>query len=172
MFFSSLNILLTFQGKIMNVQKTLFIPIFLFLTVGWFTIGCGEKKLKTEYITGAVMMNGSPVAGATVTFSPLDRSKGYPATGVTDSNGKYTLQTMAGAVDAGTTPGEYKVLITQTENVETGRTSKVNVGNKVEEVKEMRSKNKLPTKYASISSTPLKATVVSGSNKFDFEIIP
>jgi hypothetical protein len=51
------NILLTFQGKIMNVQKTLFIPIFLFLTVGWFTIGCGEKKFKTEYITGAVIRN-------------------------------------------------------------------------------------------------------------------
>ncbi len=134
--------------------------------------GCGSKKLKTEQVSGIVIMDGKPVAGATVTFSPVDRTKSHPATGTTDETGKYVLQTMLGDVDAGTTPGEYKVMITKTEDIETGRSSKITVGDKVEEVKEKRSENKLPAKFASASSTPLKATVTSGSNKIDFDLTP
>ena len=128
--------------------------------------------MKTERVTGTVTMNGSPVVGATVTFSPVDRAKSHPATGVTDDTGKYQLQTMLGEVDGGTTPGEYKVMITKTENLETGRVSFVTSGDKVEEVKEMRAEHHLPLKYRSVSSTPLSATVTSGSNTIDFNLEP
>jgi len=154
-------------------QKQFYLAIFLVLNVSLLlTCGCGSDKLKTERVTGIVTMNGKPVAGAVVTFSPVDRTKSHPATGHTDDKGKYTLQTLLGDVDAGTTPGDYKVMVTKTKDVETGRVQKVTVGDQVEEVKEMKSEQLLPKRYSSISSTPLKKTVIAGSNVIDIELEP
>jgi hypothetical protein len=154
------------------LRKRFFLLSFVVLSFILVLPGCGNKKLKTERVSGIVTMDGSPVVGATVTFSPVDRTKSHPATGTTDSTGKYQLQTMLGEVDAGTTPGEYKVMITKTENVETGRVSQVMAGDQVEEVKEMRAEHRLPLKYSVPDSTPLKATVINGSNTFDFFLTP
>ncbi|MDR3108196.1 MAG: hypothetical protein LBU65_00715 [Planctomycetaceae bacterium] len=128
--------------------------------------GCGNGgKIKTEQVSGKVTYEGKAVEGATVIFSPVDRTKGNPASGITDAAGKYVLQTLLGDVGAGTTPGEYKVSISKNENVETGRTQKETDGTII---KEYRAENRLPAKYAQTTTSPLSATVKEGTNTFDF----
>jgi hypothetical protein len=62
------------------------------------TLGCGEnldKDLKLSVTRGSVTYNGSPLAGATVTFMP---EKGPLAIGITDLKGEFKL-------NSGTIPG-------------------------------------------------------------------
>ena len=35
-----------------------------------FSVGCGESGPVVEYVQGVVTLNGSPLEGATVSFSP------------------------------------------------------------------------------------------------------
>lgn len=84
--------------------------------------GCAEKKkaLATELVEGVVTLDGKPLADAMVTFTPVQDGVGAPATGMSDSTGKYTLtaigSTAVGAQPgAGTLPGEYYVGVEKDE---------------------------------------------------------
>ena len=134
--------------------------------------GCGDSsKLKTDKVTGKITLNGEIVAGASVIFSPVvsgGEAKG--AIGTTDDKGVYQLQTLLGAVGAGTTPGEYKVTVTKDEVVPTGKTITDGSGETYDETKVV---SHLPVKYAKDSTSGLTATVVAGqSNVFDFDLTP
>ncbi|MDR1964932.1 MAG: carboxypeptidase-like regulatory domain-containing protein [Planctomycetaceae bacterium] len=132
-----------------------------------FIIGChGSSVIKTDYVEGTVTYKGTPVADANIAFSPV--SNGSPAYGRTDSQGAYKLQTMLGAVDQGTTPGEYIVIINKSENIPTG---KKEIDPDGKEVDVMTSRSLLPTVYSSTITTPLKVIVVSGKNTFDFDLV-
>lgn len=78
--------------------------------------GCGASKPKavsTEMVEGIVTLDGQPVSEATVTFLPVQEGTGASATGMTDSEGKYTLTAVGAGIGAqpgaGTLPGEYYV---------------------------------------------------------------
>lgn len=86
--------------------------------------GCAEKKqiVSTEMVEGIVTLDGTPVPGAVVTFTPAQANAGAPATGMSDAQGKYTI-TAAGlgegksaASGAGTLPGEYLVGVVKDES--------------------------------------------------------
>lgn len=51
--------------------------------------GCGMGS-SMAHVTGTVTLDGQPVKDAVVTFAPHE---GQPATGVTNAEGKFTLQT-------------------------------------------------------------------------------
>ncbi len=51
--------------------------------------GCGGGKADVAYVEGRVTMDGKPLEGATVLFVP---STGRPASGVTNSDGRYVLE--------------------------------------------------------------------------------
>jgi len=54
--------------------------------------GCGGSgRPETIPVSGTVTLDGKPVAGASVMFSP--EPSGRPATGVTDEQGRFTLKT-------------------------------------------------------------------------------
>ena len=53
-------------------------------------LGCGPSRPKTIYVKGVVKLDGNPVEGAAVLFSP---EEGRPASGTTDAQGKFELQT-------------------------------------------------------------------------------
>ena len=53
-------------------------------------IGCGSESGLAP-VKGRVLMNGQPLAGAAVMFHPA--GGGTPATGVTDSNGDFEMET-------------------------------------------------------------------------------
>jgi hypothetical protein len=82
-------------------------------------VGCGGRAgPKVEYVEGLVTLDGSPVAGASVGYSPVDRSVGLPASGKTDAQGRYRLTAVRGGREgAGTAVGDYAVSITKLEIV-------------------------------------------------------
>ena len=71
--------------------------------------GCGAP---TSTVSGTVTLDGSPMAGLIVAFTPLQG--GAPAAATTDSSGKYTVVTA---------PGKYKVAITTEKTVDEGTSS-------------------------------------------------
>ena len=131
--------------------------------------GCKKSTaIKTDVVTGTVMMDGAPLVGAIVSFLPAD-TNGSTAVGTTDANGKYTLQTLLGAADAGTTPGDYVVTISKKVNEPTGKQEWSESDGKMIDL--VLAKELVPAKFSDKKLTPHKATVVSGqANIFDFDV--
>lgn len=124
-----------------------------------------SKAIKTEGVTGVVTYNGEPLADATVKFIPTDAT-GSQSYGKTNEKGEYKLQTLLGAADAGTTPGEYKVTVDCIETVETGNMIEENG----EEKEETIAKSLIPEKYNNAETSGLTATVAPGDNTINFDL--
>jgi len=151
------------------MQKQISCLCLLLLVVLVHFSGCKKSTaIQTDIVTGVITMDGAPLAGASVTFSPVD-DKGSVAVGTTDANGKYTLQTLLGAADAGTTPGDYIVTVAKKVNEPTGKQEMSSSEGKMVDI--MLARELVPVKFTAKKSTPLKATVVSGqANSFDFDV--
>lgn len=52
--------------------------------------GCGGSKYETAQVSGTVRMNGKPLPNAAMTFQPV--GGGMASVGVTDQDGRYTLE--------------------------------------------------------------------------------
>jgi hypothetical protein len=139
--------------------------VFLILFVP-FLIGCGNGKIRTEPVVGVVTLDGVPLDGAEVNFSPKPSGTGLPAYAITDENGMYKLQTLNGNPGAGTLPGEYIVTISKNKFVPTGRKI-LEMSSMIEEKKSV---SILPEIYRNVEKTPFSVTVVRGKNHFDFDI--
>ena len=124
-----------------------------------------SNEIKTEGVTGVVTYNGEPLADATVKFIPTDGT-GSQSYGKTNEKGEYKLQTLLGAADAGTTPGEYKVTVDCIETVETGKMIQENGEEKPETI----AQSLIPAKYNNAETSGLTATVAPGDNKIDFAL--
>ena len=124
-----------------------------------------SNAIKTEGVTGVVTYNGEPLADATVKFIPTDGT-GSQSYGKTNEKGEYKLQTLLGAADAGTTPGEYKVTVDCIETVETGKMIQENGEEKPETI----AQSLIPAKYNNAETSGLTATVAPGDNKIDFAL--
>ena len=103
------------------------------------------------HVSGTVFLDGEPVSGATVEFTPQQGSTAY---GITNSEGYYTLQYLPDRPGAVT--GENTVRITTYD----WRTTKE--GNKIE------IPEKLPERYNRQST--LTADVTSGSQTLDWKL--
>ncbi len=152
----------------MNLKPIYTALIFLPLLVVS-TVGCGPWPISTVEVKGTVTYKGQPVEGAQVMFSPIEAEEGaLPAYGTTDAQGKFTLQTQLGAVGAGTTPGMYKVAISKSRDVGTGKFMRSPEGNQVEILK---GEDLLPIKYKFSSGSPITETIVEGKvNEFTFAL--
>ena len=124
-----------------------------------------SKASKTEGVTGVITYNGEPLADATVKFLPTDAT-GSQSYGKTNEKGEYKLQTLLGAADAGTTPGEYKVTVDCITTVETGNMIEENGEEKPETVAE----SLIPAKYNNAETSGLTATVKPGDNTINFDL--
>ena len=132
------------------------------------TAGCGglPKPIKVK---GIVTLDGKPVPGATVTFTPVD--EGRVASGRTDDDGSFRLTTFA--TDDGALPGTYKVVVmvqdaddklvgrspgtfTEEEKRES-RMTMTPKGKKMAALKKPRST--LPKIYSDVKQTPLQQVV-------------
>ena len=71
--------------------------------------GCGSDRPQTIRVSGTVTLDGSPVEGATVGFTPA--GGGRLATGTTDASGKFTLTTFEDG--DGAVPGTHTVTVTK-----------------------------------------------------------
>ncbi len=112
------------------------------IVVAGVQVGCWGKG-NVGQVTGTVKLDGQPLEGALVTFSPT-KEGGSSALGKTDSSGAYTLSYSPGV--RGAEIGENRVTIsTLTSGTE-----------------------KVPMEYNTQSK--LKADVKAGPNKFDWEL--
>ncbi len=155
--------------------------LFSFLIFGCLVVsalGCGQSSgPNVQYVHGVVTLDGAPIEGATVSFSPED-SKGIGASGMTQSDGSFTLNAQAAKPGAGTVAGEYAVTVRKVEMPEfpdigpddprygTAEQEKLE-----REANQAKPKVIVPEKYNTPESSPLHAEVVSGKNEFQFDLL-
>jgi len=87
----------------------------LTVALGLFCIGgCSSgsaKPPKLVPVAGKVVLDGTPLAGASVIFIPKDQTKGTGGSGVTDADGKYEARHQSNNV--GIEPGTYAVVFSK-----------------------------------------------------------
>ena len=151
------------------MKKPLLILTASFLLIFPCVSGCGNAKFSTSFVEGVITLDGAPLDGAVVKFSPKSDGGGAVyAQGQTNSNGRYLLTAMqGGGADKGTTPGEYVVLVAKTETRKLDKPRELMGGGPpvTEETVSV-----LPKVYNDNRAAKLSATVVSGKNKFDFDL--
>ena len=155
-------------------QKYFFLPLLSALAL--FSVGCGESGPAVEYVQGVVTLDGAPLEGATVFFSPKG-SAGKGAAGKTQSDGSFTLNTQGAKPGAGTAVGDYSVTVSKVEMPEfpnideddprygTPEHDRLN-----QEASTAKPKVIVPEKYNNSETSPFTAKVESGSNTFTFDI--
>lgn len=152
------------------------LAVSVLLTVGIVLTGCSNSSRPSTYrVTGTVIMQGKPVAGAVITFVPTS-NEGEAASAITDSEGKYALTTWRAG--DGARPGEYRVKVSKQEQT-TVDPSKMVKNLSIEEEQKIYVESKklpppakslIPSKYQDESSSGLSHTVPKGSSTFDIEI--
>ena len=123
-------------------------------------------------VEGVVVLDGKPVEGATVFFSPAAGGgaddPGLPAAGRTAADGGFRLNAGGGATPgAGTKVGEYVVTVIKQEPDPVpppGFTASSPT------VKEIEVRDLLPAVYKLGATSPLRATVKPGRNTYRFEL--
>ncbi|MDR3234131.1 MAG: carboxypeptidase-like regulatory domain-containing protein [Planctomycetaceae bacterium] len=126
-----------------------------------FIAGCSEySPYKVVMVKGDVLVDGQPVEGITVTFSPVNSAAGHGAGGVTDAKGHFRLTTGGLKVGKGAEVGEYNVSFAKGESRydASGSTYYVPI---------------LPMKYASPSTSgiePVKIVENTKDNVFQFKL--
>ena len=148
----------------MLIHKPVYLCSLLFL--GCLVLGCGKHDPNIHLIDGLVTLDGSPVAGASVMFVP-QTTEGTDASGVTDSDGKFRIQTLHGAAGGGTTIGEYRVVVIKIEALPTGRTTTESDGTVTEIMSE---RSVVPQVYGSRNTTPLVVNITQGKNTVNLEL--
>jgi hypothetical protein len=119
---------------------------------------CGNGPVP---VRGRVTLDGTPVAGATVTFVPVG-PRGHPASAPTDANGVFRLTTFK--QEDGALRGEYKVIVTKSDALPPPPAAEPGNGDSVKNhykaLKSKRtSKEALPPVYADSAKTPLRCSV-------------
>ena len=117
--------------------------------------GCGPRGPDVQMVEGTITLDGSPLGAAYVDFIPLS-SDGLSAVGLTREDGGYVLNATEGKkYGQGTLQGEYAVMVRKM--IPDPRDSENSI---------LAS----PKQYAVQESSPLRATVVKGRNRFDFAL--
>jgi hypothetical protein len=137
-------------------------------------VGCGTSGPDTQAVQGTVTIDGAPLEGATVYFSPTG-SGGAPAAGQTGSGGVFRLTTVvAGARGGGgAVAGDYAVVIQKREMPAVAELSTDDPrygGDRPSTESSKAIKELVPVVYGDAKTSPLQATVKKGVNAFTFEI--
>lgn len=90
-------------------RRQLALPL-LAMTAGWY--GCGVAAPELAEVTGTITLNGQPLQGAAVRFTPVSGA-GWPAHGTTNAEGRYRLLSADGR--PGAMPGQHMVAISVEE---------------------------------------------------------
>ncbi len=92
----------------------------LVLTAGWMVAltvvsGCGWfSSPHPVAVSGTIKLNGTPLKSGVISFRPVDRDRGSFASGQTDQDGHYKVETLF--VGPGILPGDYLVGILAQED--------------------------------------------------------
>lgn len=151
--------------------------------------GCGAK-FPLVPVTGTVMLDGQPLAGAFVIFAPVEPSPGSlrVATGMTDANGRFTLRTNYEPrwTGMGAVPGTHRVTISKVvaaqdlpraiyaeklaQHTKRMRDMGMRPGSPGDDVDRF-GVELVPAKYLAMATTPLSAEVTpDGTNDVTFDL--
>jgi len=138
-------------------------------------LGCGDSGgPSVEYVEGVVTLDGKPIEGVTVSFSPVKPDAGTPAVGTTDANGVFKLTaTQGGKPGAGTGAGEYQVAFSKVKIVggsQVTSSEDPNYGKDVDtsaKPQPTKVEYEVPVKYENPATSGFTATVAKGTNKGD-----
>jgi len=133
-------------------------------------LGCGQRGPVVEMVEGVVLLDGQPVEGATVLFSPDagGAADGLPAVGRTDSTGTFRLNAAGGAkFGAGTKIGDYIVTVSKQDHDPVPPPDPNRPPSGPPNVKVW---DALPVVYKHAVTTPLRAAVKKGKNMYRFEL--
>lgn len=164
------------KGKNMVPRQQVTSVLVCFGVVCFFALGCGRKGPDVQFVTGVVTLDGAPLEGAMVAFSPRD-GQGLGAVGATQSDGRFTLNAAASRPGSGTTRGAYVVLIEKSEYAEYPDIPQDDPRYGTPEYERLiRIADATPPtfitprRYAAVETSPLTAVVESGTNEFVFEL--
>ena len=140
-------------------------------------LGCGGKGVVP--VETQILLDGKPLAQASVTLIRTGGEEGRAAVGITEESGIAKLTTFE-PFD-GALPGSYAVVVIKPpENPHTYQDVDVdNVDSMIEQSsmyaarkqqKRYRVRTVIPKIYGSVQSTPLKCTVAAGSQEFKFDL--
>ena len=142
-----------------------------------FSVGCGQSGPAVEYVQGVVTLDGAPLDGATVFFSPKGTARTRVAAGLTQADGSFTLNTQGAKPGAGTAVGDYSVTVSKIEMPEFPDISEDDprYGTPEQDRLEQEAANAkpkviVPEKYNNSETSPFTAKVESGSNTFTFDV--
>ena len=137
-------------------------------------LGCGESGgPAVEYVEGVVTLDGAPIEGVTVGFSPAKPGIGTPAVGTTDASGVFKLTAMpVGKVGGGTAVGDYQVTFSKVKTSgqsEVTKSTDPNYGKSDQTKRPQPTKIEyiVPQKYENAATSGFTATVAKGTNKGD-----
>lgn len=140
---------------------------FLWLIGSMLLAGCGGSR--TSPVEGTVLLDGKPVAGASVQF--IAQGKGHDATGQTDPNGQFTMSTYKPR--DGVLPGSYKVVISPPtgtpDTAQYASAEEAMAAASKAPAKKESAKPAFPQKYTRPDQTPLTQEVPAGK-KVEFEL--
>ena len=134
--------------------------------------GCGPTGPEMGRVTGAITFDGNVVRAGSVQFWP---ENGRPARGSITADGTYELTTFD--KNDGALVGKHRVTIHATEVAEDGpkiESTDAEIAHfsqkKAKRIRATRVKWLVPQQYSEVDSTPLTATVASGTNTIDFTL--
>lgn len=153
----------------MHQMKHSLLAIATLLTI---TTGCGPSGPETPAVTpvsGTATLNGEPLGGAVIAFSPVSGGRG--ASAITNDDG--TFEATSFSKGDGLVPGQYGITVTKYPQ---GPESYGAAGDMEsdeytgEDVTPDDPENELPAKYESAETSGLTVNVEAGSPISDFNI--
>ena len=157
----------------MTTQKYyLSFSCFLLFFLG-FLSGCGPSSQIEGLVpaSGVVFYDGTPVAQATVIFSPTFSGKNArPVSATTDEKGHFSMMTLNPG--DGAFPGEYVVTIAKTEQMGEPKKETMPDGKVVERGRtDERIREMLPVKYKEAKTSGLTITIPEkGDKNIEFKL--
>jgi hypothetical protein len=136
--------------------------------------GCGPKTRSGPSgvvpVTGKVTLDDQPLAGALVTYVPINSPTGetFDAGGVTNEQGVYELRSGDGETP-GALPGEYRVVISRLVMAD-GSLAKADKEKSPMQLALEGAKETVPTTYSDMAFSKLKATIPAAGGNFDFPL--
>jgi hypothetical protein len=134
----------------------------MFLSV--IVLGCSSETSRYA-ATGTVTLDGAPAALVVVRFHPVVANSSPGGSGPADAAGKFTIG--ENGKNTGLPSGDYKVTFSQT--LVKGKPTLAGGGGKKAE-KLPTEKEAVADEYRDPQTTPVTASIGSGSNNFTFDI--
>lgn len=123
-----------------------------------FAVGC-DRGPPVVRVEGKVLLDGKPLAASDVGFSPVGSGDVLAAGGRTRDDGTFVLSSRGARLGAGALLGEYIVTIRKIKDPPEGEAYQSGI---IEYI--------VPPRYGDTEKSPLRATVVSGRNVFEFAV--